>query len=329
MPDTKDAARQRLEKARDELVDLSHRIHAHPELGYEEELASEWLSDYLDANGFAVTKGAHDIPTAFVARAGSGPLHLAICAEYDCLPGIGHACGHNIIAAIGVVMAVAIPSARAQTPSVEEELLALINTVRGTRPVVMHAGLRDVARKHAEAMATAGSLNHRRAKARIDSATPDRPEEGGPPDHGFTGTWCEVVGWEPGGPDVGVARRFFGDWRETPEDSKCMSNQDMTVAGIGAYERGNRWWATLEMVQDTTPPNGTPAKPTATPRGATLVRTAPPTAGPTDLAESRSTAAGSSELPLREIGVSILGFSVVPILYTVRRRSARRRAARV
>ena len=232
-------------------------------------------------------------------------------------------------AIVGVVMAVAIPSARAQTPSVEEELLSLINTVRGTKPVVMHAGLRDVARKHSEAMATAGSLNHRRAKARIDAATPDRPEEGGPPDHGFTGTWCEVVGWEPGGPDLGVANRFFADWRETPEDSKCISNRDMTVAGIGVYERGNRWWATLEMVQDTTPPIASSAKPTAAPRGASLVRTAAPTAGPTDLAESRSTATGSSGVGWREIGVSLLGFSVVPILYTTRRRSARRRAARV
>ena len=94
--------RERLESARDELIDLSHRIHANPELGYEEEQASEWLSDYLDANGFAVTKGVCDIPTAFVARYGSGPLHIAICAEYDCLPAVGHACGHNIIAAMGV-----------------------------------------------------------------------------------------------------------------------------------------------------------------------------------------------------------------------------------
>ncbi len=228
----------------------------------------------------------------------------------------------------GVFVAVVMPAARAQTPSVEEELLALVNTVRAGRPVVMHAGLRDVARKHSAAMATAGALNHRRAKARIDSAEPD-PQEGGPPDRGFTGTWCEVVGWEPTGPDAGVARRFFADWRETPEDSKCMSNEDVTVAGLGVYERGNRWWATLEMVQDTTPPSGTTAKPTSAPRGATLLRTAPPAAGPTDLAESRSAATGSSTIPWREIGVSVLGFSVVPVLYVTRRRSARRRAARV
>jgi amidohydrolase len=106
----RNGARDVLEKARDELVDLSHRIHTNPELGYEEELASAWLSDYLDAAGFDVTKGACDIPTAFVARSGSGPLHIAICAEYDCLPGIGHACGHNVIAAIGVGAGIAAAS---------------------------------------------------------------------------------------------------------------------------------------------------------------------------------------------------------------------------
>ena len=162
----------------------------------------------------------------------------------------------RFIAIAGVLLAAVGPvvPAHAQTPSAEEELLALINTVRGGKTVVMHAGLRDVARKHSEAMATAGSLNHRGAKARIDAATPDRPQSGGAPDSGFTGTWCEVVGWEPGGADAGVARRFFADWRETAEDNKCMTNKDMNVAGLGVYERGNRWWATLEMAQDTTPP---------------------------------------------------------------------------
>ena len=64
--------------------------------------AATWLAEILAQAGFAVEKGICDLPTAFVARAGKGPLHLAICAEYDCLPGIGHACGHNIIAAIAV-----------------------------------------------------------------------------------------------------------------------------------------------------------------------------------------------------------------------------------
>ena len=105
--DAKSGARERFECARNVVIDLSHRIHAHPELGFEEELASSWLCESLADAGFAVEKGICDLPTAFLARAGSGPLNIGICAEYDCLPGIGHACGHNIIAASAVGAAIA------------------------------------------------------------------------------------------------------------------------------------------------------------------------------------------------------------------------------
>jgi amidohydrolase len=105
--DAKSAARERFESSRAGLVALSHRIHAHPELGFEEEKASAWLCESLADAGFAVEKGIGGLPTAFRARAGSGPLHVGICAEYDCLPGIGHACGHNIIAASAVGAALA------------------------------------------------------------------------------------------------------------------------------------------------------------------------------------------------------------------------------
>ncbi|HEX4039709.1 MAG TPA: M20 family metallopeptidase [Acidobacteriaceae bacterium] len=103
----KAAARERFDASRDALIGLSHRIHAHPELGFEEEKSSEWLCEMLDQAGFAVEKGVCDLPTAFRAKVGSGPLHIGICAEYDSLPGIGHACGHNIIAASAVGAALA------------------------------------------------------------------------------------------------------------------------------------------------------------------------------------------------------------------------------
>jgi len=105
--DAKSAARERFKSARQGLIELSHRIHAHPELGFEEEKSSAWLCESLAGAGFAVEKGICDLPTAFRARFGSGPLHAGICAEYDCLPGIGHACGHNIIAAAAVGAALA------------------------------------------------------------------------------------------------------------------------------------------------------------------------------------------------------------------------------
>ena len=105
--DAKSTAHQCLRQMHDKLVALSHRIHAHPELGFEEERASAWIAEVLDSAGFRVEKGICGLPTAFSAKAGSGPLNIAICAEYDCLPGIGHACGHNIIAASAVGAAIA------------------------------------------------------------------------------------------------------------------------------------------------------------------------------------------------------------------------------
>jgi amidohydrolase len=100
--DAKAAAQAAFERNRDALVDLSHRIHAHPEIKWEEERSSAWVAESLAEAGFAVEAPIGDLPTAFTARAGSGPLHVAICAEYDALPVIGHACGHNVIAAIAV-----------------------------------------------------------------------------------------------------------------------------------------------------------------------------------------------------------------------------------
>ena len=91
------------------LVALSHRIHAHPELGFEEVQSSGWVAGLLSDAGFDVRTGVCDLPTAFSATRASGSLHVGLCAEYDSLPGIGHACGHNIIAAsaVGAAMGLA------------------------------------------------------------------------------------------------------------------------------------------------------------------------------------------------------------------------------
>jgi amidohydrolase len=98
----KAAAKEKLDAVRGRLIELSHRIHAHPETGFEEENAAAWISEILSEAGFQVEIGICDLSTAFAARIGEGDLHIAICAEYDALPGIGHACGHNIIAAAAV-----------------------------------------------------------------------------------------------------------------------------------------------------------------------------------------------------------------------------------
>jgi amidohydrolase len=106
--DAKQGAQERYQQSRSAMLALSHRLHANPELGFEEEKAAAWLCEILSQAGFDIEAGACEIPTAFVARFGSGPLHVALCAEYDALPGIGHACGHNIIAASSVGAGVAL-----------------------------------------------------------------------------------------------------------------------------------------------------------------------------------------------------------------------------
>ncbi|HET8619974.1 MAG TPA: M20/M25/M40 family metallo-hydrolase, partial [Acidimicrobiales bacterium] len=91
-----------IERRADLLVDVSRRIHARPELGYEEHFAHDLLAGVLEGAGLAVTRGARGVDTAFEASAGrSGPA-VAVMCEYDALPGIGHACGHNVIAAAGL-----------------------------------------------------------------------------------------------------------------------------------------------------------------------------------------------------------------------------------
>ena len=85
------------------LLDVSHRIHAHPELCFEEHFAHDLLTEVIADHGLAVQRRAYGLDTAFEGRAGSGggPVVAVVC-EYDALPGIGHACGHNIIAAAGL-----------------------------------------------------------------------------------------------------------------------------------------------------------------------------------------------------------------------------------
>jgi amidohydrolase len=97
------------------LLELSGRIHAHPELCYSEHRAAGWLADYLESRGFAVERGAYGLATAFAARIGNGRPRVAVLCEYDALPGIGHACGHNVIAAAGAGAGVALGSIIADT----------------------------------------------------------------------------------------------------------------------------------------------------------------------------------------------------------------------
>ena len=103
-----------VEDARDEIIDLSHRIHANPEPAFEERQASAWIADGLRDHGFEVEYPAGSLDTAIRAirrggRAGNGP-RIGVLAEYDALPGLGHGCGHNTMAASGFGAALALAS---------------------------------------------------------------------------------------------------------------------------------------------------------------------------------------------------------------------------
>jgi amidohydrolase len=109
--DVKESIAGTVTGARDQLTGLSHRLHAHPEVAWAEERAAAWVAAELAGAGFDVQANACGLPTAFIARSGTGPLHVGICAEYDALPGLGHACGHNIIAAAAVGAGLALAAA--------------------------------------------------------------------------------------------------------------------------------------------------------------------------------------------------------------------------
>lgn len=99
-----------IDSRKEEITGIAHRIHGHPELGLQEFFASELLCGFLEAEGFAVKKGLAGLETSFRADYDSGipGPRIALIAEYDALPGIGHGCGHNIIGACAVGAAAAL-----------------------------------------------------------------------------------------------------------------------------------------------------------------------------------------------------------------------------
>jgi amidohydrolase len=103
-----DGVRHAAGRATDTILRLSHDLHAHPEIAWEEVRSCARVAGDLADAGFAIEENYAGLQTAFAARRGSGPLHLAVCAEYDALPGLGHACGHNVIAAISTGAALAL-----------------------------------------------------------------------------------------------------------------------------------------------------------------------------------------------------------------------------
>jgi amidohydrolase len=105
-----------VEAARDEILDLSHRIHANPEPAFEEHQAASWVAEAIARHGYAVEHPAGSLATAVRGRLagglGSNGPRIGILAEYDALPGLGHGCGHNTMASSGVGAAIALAAIR-------------------------------------------------------------------------------------------------------------------------------------------------------------------------------------------------------------------------
>src|SRR5262245_43135716 len=117
MSTLKDDVTVAVDRLGNDLEQLSHRIHASPELGYQEVKASAWLVEFLAAQGFKLERGVAGVETAFRAtlETGDGPT-IAIMCEYDALPSIGHACGHNVIAAAGAGAGAGLAALRDRLP---------------------------------------------------------------------------------------------------------------------------------------------------------------------------------------------------------------------
>lgn len=107
----KAAINREIEARHQQLSELSRKIHGNPETGFHEVRAAGWLSGYLEENGFSIERGICDLPTAFRASYGQGKPVIAILAEYDALPDIGHGCGHNIIATCAAGAGIAVKPA--------------------------------------------------------------------------------------------------------------------------------------------------------------------------------------------------------------------------
>ncbi|MGW5136401.1 amidohydrolase [Streptomyces sp. NPDC004135] len=102
------ALREEVAARADALWDVALRLHADPEYAFAEHRAAALLSGELERAGFAVERGVAGMPTAFTGRSGRGRPTVALLMEYDALPGLGHACGHNLIAAAGLGAALAL-----------------------------------------------------------------------------------------------------------------------------------------------------------------------------------------------------------------------------
>src|SRR5215203_107532 len=110
------AAVRAIDDAANDLIALSKFIHDNPEIALEEVRSSAACADFLEERGFTVERGVAELPTAFAASVGTGQPRIAYLSEYDALPGVGHGCGHNLIAIAGIGAGLGLKAALAHLP---------------------------------------------------------------------------------------------------------------------------------------------------------------------------------------------------------------------
>lgn len=158
--DAKQRALAEFESVEDELRQISRWMYENPEIAFDERQSSRRLAGFLEAQGFAVEYPAYGLDTAFAARAGSSGPEVIVCAEYDALPGVGHACGHNIIATSALGAGVAVKG-------LAEELGFRI-TVLGTPAEEARGGKVDLIHAGAFADAAAAMMIHPAPEDEVD-----------------------------------------------------------------------------------------------------------------------------------------------------------------
>src|SRR3990170_6983073 len=145
-------AAERFAAAEGELRSISRWMFENPELAFEESQTSARLVEFLRQSGFSVDYPAYGLDTAFAARAGVSGPEVIICAEYDALPGVGQACGHNIIATA------ALGAGHALLPLVDQ--LGFRLTILGTPAEELYGGKVDLINAGAFAGAAAAMMVH-------------------------------------------------------------------------------------------------------------------------------------------------------------------------
>jgi len=160
--DNKERAEEAFTAVEEELREISCWMYHHPEIAFQEYESSARLASYLGEHGFEVEYPAYDLDTAFAARTGSAGPEVIICAEYDALPGVGHACGHNVIATAALGAGIALAGLADE--------LGIRVTVLGTPAEEKYSGKVDLIRAGAFEGAAAAMMVHPGDEDTVDPA---------------------------------------------------------------------------------------------------------------------------------------------------------------